>query len=120
METDPSSCEEFLGCVRLLRVREIPPSPSLYLCLFLIFPLTFSHQGLLREAHPHAPSSALSFLFSPLQSILGVLYSFAQDQLLLPVHELLGETMATALKLRSNFRDLKKTQTARLMQTHKN
>ncbi len=96
-------------------------SPSLSLSGFLSYFL--SCQGLLREAHPHTPSSCLCFFlspsFSPLQGILGVLYSFTQDQLLLPVHELLGETMATTLKFSSNVGDLNKTQIKQLMQRYK-
>lgn len=95
-------------------------SPSLSLSGFLSYFL--SCQGLIWEAHPHTPSSCLPFFlspsFSPLQGILGVLYSFTQDQLLLPVHELLGETMATTLKFSSNVGDLNKTQTTQLMQTY--
>lgn len=45
---------------------------------------------------------------TPQQSILGVLDSPSQNELLLPVHELLAKTMATTLETPSNVRTLNK------------
>lgn len=43
---------------------------------------------------------------TPQQSTLAAFDLPSQDELLLPVHELLAETMATALKTPSNVRTL--------------
>lgn len=67
--------------------------PSLSLSLSLPGP---------RQSHRPLPPS----LCSPQQSIMGFLGPAAEDQLLLPVHELLREAVATALEFLGDVRTL--------------